>query len=445
MASNVGNTPLSNEQQNSLQLFQEISQITDINLCIDILNRNRWNVDLAIESFIHNRGSTSSYNDSSQSTHSIPQALPQQEIQRRDSQSGNVFIDTLLNPLKWLFQTHPISLNPDLDSRNFKSDFESKYGSNHPTFYEKSYNSAVTTAFRGPKFLLVYLHSPLHDDTNRFCRQVLNSQNLSRVITDNMVFWGGRVWDPEAYGLGIQLGVSSFPFLALLVCQSERSVQVVDKIQGMIEERLLIERLQNTITAFGSEINRMRQEVSMREQSTQLREEQDREYREAMEADRKARERKQQEIDLQTQREEEERQREELENALRLSQQLARETVVTRARAALTEEPAANDALAAMIRFQLPQGTKIARRFRNAETIQMVYDYLTVYFDDNKMEIKNFVVSTNYPKRQMDDMSMNMELAGLYPRGMLFVQDLDAVELNEMEEGTLYQLVNRAS
>lgn len=51
---------LSPEQQNSLQLFQEISQIPDIDLCQDILRENHWDVESAVESFVSGRRPASS-------------------------------------------------------------------------------------------------------------------------------------------------------------------------------------------------------------------------------------------------------------------------------------------------------------------------------------------------------------------------------------------------
>ena len=48
-----------------------------------------------------------------------------------------------------------------------------------------------------------------------------------------MICWAGKIWDPEAYGLGIQLRNSTFPFLAVLLCQTDRTVQLADKIEGL--------------------------------------------------------------------------------------------------------------------------------------------------------------------------------------------------------------------
>ena len=172
-------THLTSSQRNSLEVFQEVTQMEDIGVCLDIMNQNGWDVDHAIESFIQNRGTGSSNNpnrnDNLYSNDNARRSQQQTPISpnvdaNNNPNNNHSIMDYVMNPIKWLFQTHPVSLNPERDARNFISDFESKFGSNHPAFIESSYNTAVSQAFRGPKFLLIYLHSPLHDDTNRFCR-----------------------------------------------------------------------------------------------------------------------------------------------------------------------------------------------------------------------------------------------------------------------------------
>lgn len=418
----MSNRDLTNAQIDSLQIFQEISQIHDSDTCIDILTQNRWDVDLAVESFISGRRTASvpartGHTDMTQTSRSQPGA-------NSGNQRNNI-LDVVLNPLRWLFQTHPVSLNPDQDTRNFISDFESKFGSGHPNFFDRSQLAAVNEASQGLKYLLVYIHSPLHENSDRFCRQVLCSQSLSRFINQNMVFWAGSVWDAEGYGLSTQLKASTYPFLSLLLCRSNREVQVADRIQGHIEERELIDRLQNVMGTLNPEVARLQQELNMREQATRLRTEQDREYQETMEADRKAREKKQQEAEQREREEEEARQKAELEDAIQMSEQLAKISAITRIRATLPPEPPA-DASAAVVRFQLPLGAKVGRRFKKDETVQTVLDFLTLHFEDTGANISRFAVSTNYPKRQLDDSAMTIEEAGLYPRGVLFVNDLNA-------------------
>ena len=47
-----------------------------------------------------------------------------------------------------------------------------------------------------------------------------------------MTFWAGQIWDSEAYGVGLQLKATTYPFLALLICHSNKTVQIADKLQG---------------------------------------------------------------------------------------------------------------------------------------------------------------------------------------------------------------------
>ena len=79
-------------------------------------------------------------------------------------------LDFAFAPVKWLFQNHPESLNPEQDTNNFILNISESFGANGPNFLNTSYTQAVSQAFRESKILVVYLHSMMHDDTNRFCR-----------------------------------------------------------------------------------------------------------------------------------------------------------------------------------------------------------------------------------------------------------------------------------
>ena len=99
------------------------------------------------------------------------------------------------------------------------------------------YLQAVSQAFQASKFLLVYLHSPLHEDSNRFCAGVMCSQNFKNFADENVLVWSGQVWDPEAYWLSMQLRSTTFPFMALLLCETESYFQIADKVQGYVDDR----------------------------------------------------------------------------------------------------------------------------------------------------------------------------------------------------------------
>lgn len=63
-------------------------------------------------------------------------------------------------------------------------------------------------------------------------RRTICSPTLRQLTDQRLVLWGGSTDHAEAYNLSQVLRSNRFPFLALLVCQSERSVQLIDRIQG---------------------------------------------------------------------------------------------------------------------------------------------------------------------------------------------------------------------
>eukprot|EP01038_Epipyxis_sp_PR26KG_P014982 gene14982-20155_t len=431
---------LSNDQQSTLRTFQEISNIEDESLCIQILQSNNWNLESALNQFVGNAANTNN-NSSTGSTGAIQRSrannasnntnrsITNNRTANQNNNNNGNSLDSLLTPLRWLFQSRPQSMQPEQDTLKFIDDYHMKYSENHPLFHPNSYLSAVSQAFQQSKFLLVYLHSPIHEDTNRFCRQVLSSNSLINLTNQHAVVWAGSVWYPEAYGLCTQLKASAFPFLALLLCQSNRVVQRVDLIQGYMEERELVDRLQTSINRHNGEINRQRLETMRRDEAAHLREQQDREYRESMEADsREERRRLQQEREAELL-ENERKAREELEQAVELSKKLTQEDKMRKLNEYFISHPEPAQGSSkdiSEIRFQLPNGMKLTRRFLKFDQVQVIFDFLTLHFGQSNSPIVNFSVSKNYPKVELNDPVMTLESLDLHPRGMLYVQDLDA-------------------
>jgi hypothetical protein len=111
-----------------------------------------------------------------------------------------------------------------------------------------------------------------------------------------------------------------------------------------------------------------------REESVRLRETQDREYRESQEADRLEQLRRAEEVRLREEELEEQRLAAEEREAIELSQRLSRDDKTRKLRAYFEQhpEPEASIAEVATIRFQLPQGTKLSRRFLKTDTSQVI-------------------------------------------------------------------------
>lgn len=235
---------LTNEQAAALQSLQEIAQVADDQLCLQVLQQNGWNVEQAVNTLVgqqvdHGRDDYGQAVQPGQAgrgglganSNLVP--VNATNVAEANTSSGFGLFDFLFVPLRWLFQSQPLSLNADADSERFVDDLTRRHPG-HVDMVTTSYQTTVQNAFNQSKFILVYLHSPLHEDSEAFCSAVLCSPALAALCgaQGQAVLWGGRVWDPEAYALTIQLRVSAFPCLVLLVAQSSGVVRVVDKLQG---------------------------------------------------------------------------------------------------------------------------------------------------------------------------------------------------------------------
>ena len=77
---------LSADQQNTLQVFKEVTQIGDDYLCIEILQRSNWNLDLSLSQYINE---TNSNNNSIQQSESTQQS----SLTSRSRSSQNIISD----------------------------------------------------------------------------------------------------------------------------------------------------------------------------------------------------------------------------------------------------------------------------------------------------------------------------------------------------------------
>lgn len=99
----------------------------------------------------------------------------------------------------------------------------------------------------------------------------------------------------------------------------------------------------------------------------------------------------------------------ELQEALEMSTRLTHEATIKTKRASLAPEPSSTSADVATIKCQLPLGSKVTRRFSRTDTVQTLYDYLSVQFDDMGSSVKNFAVSTHFPKKDLHDMAQTID------------------------------------
>merc|ERR1719242_778431 len=173
----------------------------------------------------------------------------------------------------------------------FCREFDETYGATHPPFTRLGYYQALEEAKRDLRFLLVYLHCEDHQDTDRFCREVLSSQTVIQQIQDlNILFWSCSVRRAEGYKVSQALRENSYPFLALIVLRQHRMV-VVARQEGLVQPEQLTNWLRNTVTEYEAFIVAARADRAERNMDREIRNQQEAEYEETLRRDQEREER----------------------------------------------------------------------------------------------------------------------------------------------------------
>ncbi|KAL5493768.1 hypothetical protein EMCRGX_G014992 [Ephydatia muelleri] len=395
--------------------FQEITGIEDQNRSLTILEEHSWNLEARTE-YVHACAAVQdtlnekdgirtvfqeprphpSYLQSPSPSPSPPPSLVQQPPPSSLRQSpavranqGMVVIRTwewLLNlaflPVRFLVTTAADVLqfvfhlvfgyqptparNPVGDVQQFVTGFEAEFGRIHPHFLTCSYSQALEQARQELRFLLVYLHSPGHQDTAEFCTTILANKEFIDFVSANCVLW--------AVGVNTEEG--------------SRMV-VVERVEGLLPLRELVARLAVAVRMNEAELVVERNERTRRSIDQSIREEQDRAYQESLIADREKEKKKQEE-----QRREEERRGEEEEKKRK-----EEETASIRSHRAslIPQEPLPSDPDVIHVVIRMPSGERLERRFRGSDKLEGVYN-----FAHSCPEVSHdFTLMSNFPRKEL--------------------------------------------
>mmetsp|Transcript_16548 Transcript_16548/g.20599 ORF Transcript_16548/g.20599 Transcript_16548/m.20599 type:complete len:383 (-) Transcript_16548:115-1263(-) len=308
---------------------------------------------------------------------------------------------------------------------HFSSNGSSGDGEDSSPFTGTGYQTTLLDAQRQSKICLVYLHSPLHRDADQFLT-LLKSPTVSRYLatTPRLTCYANSIHTADGANAAQSLAVNSYPFVAVLGMiesttggqqqQQQGRAEIIlrmEGIGGMSSEEFLT-RVRVGVESQEEVLREVERRRRIREEEIMLRQEQDREFQQTLLAD---------------QRREAERRRQE-EEAQAAEQNLInqKQSRLQRAGELLQPEPAPGVGPVAKLRITLPSGKKVDRRFLASERLESVEAFLILYFEENDVAIENFSMSSTYPKRVYDDMSLSVEEAGLCPMAVIMVQDLDA-------------------
>jgi len=330
------------------------------------------------------------------------------------------------------FTGHGEDIDPAQQAQRFIQSYKAAYGDRHPRFIEASIRQATTQAKSEYKFLMVYLHSPEHQDTDKFCSDVLGSPELVTYANQHFVSWGGDVRYTDAYQLSGRLGVTAYPYVALLNTALDNRVQLIAAVQGLLPAEQLLAVMVRSVEEQGALLVAQRAELMERENDRLLREQQNAEYEQSLAADREREARREEE---RRKAEAEQRAREEEEARQQAAQQAEEKrkadkvnTIQRRReekRASLPPEATPGQGVAtALVRVRLPDGANTQRCFQADHLVQHVFDLVDSL---DSTTFLSYNLSSNYPRKVFTqaDGHVTLEAAGLTPNATLFVQPQD--------------------
>eukprot|EP01118_Nematostelium_gracile_P001132 TRINITY_DN11162_c0_g1_i1.p1 TRINITY_DN11162_c0_g1~~TRINITY_DN11162_c0_g1_i1.p1 ORF type:complete len:436 (-),score=95.99 TRINITY_DN11162_c0_g1_i1:42-1214(-) len=383
-------TVLDEEKNGILARFQEVTQEPDISRSIQVLESHQWDLSNAIQEYsggnVNNNGwGTSIYNLGA----SILGMFMPSGLSNSDS-----------------------TTDARVACRRFIDRFEVEHGTVHPNFVIGSYNEALAKAKAEFKFLLVYLHSNMHESTPSFCQETLCSDIFTDFVNEEMVSWAGSIQMSEAYRVSLMLNASSFPFIAVICNNLAGGVTLLDRIEGEQNTQLsrLLPRLRQLLEANSAVLVAARAEENERNADRLIREEQDQAYLESLAKD--------QERDriAQQQRLEQEAIQRESQRQTELKQKRIRE---------MAERIPIEPKEGPRIQIRMSDGSRLQRMFAPSDPLRALFDYVGVKRAELGESEQDFDLVSNFPRQifSSDRYHLTLEQAGLCPQASLFVQE----------------------
>ncbi|XP_078352953.1 FAS-associated factor 1-like [Oculina patagonica] len=316
----------------------------------------------------------------------------------------------------------------------FTTQFEERYGEIHPHFYMGPLTEAIKEAggasAKERRPLLVYLHHDGSILTNVFCSQLICSETIVNYISGNFVVWAWdmthdtnrtRFLDMVTQHFGSVaastvrgFGAEQYPLL-LVGLKNRSAMEICSVLQGSVTLDELMTGLMSAHETFQQAMDFEIREEEEREARELVKREQDEAYQASLLQDRaKAEEKRRQE--------EEEILSKKLHEEQALHEAQLKEAQRLSLMDHLPAEPGSEcTAPVSNLRFRLPNGDTVARRFLASNPLQVVLTFVQTrgYLESE------YKVVTNFPRRDLSalDTSESLQSVGLYPQETIFVEE----------------------
>lgn len=346
---------------------------------------------------------------------------------------------TAIRYIRWFEETYHVTLTPPESESSSSSSEKSKKSI---PFFEGGYSEALDRAKKDLKYLIVYLQSDEHENTDKFNRDVLLNPMISNLLNrDDVIFWAGSVKESEAYLVSSGLEVTKFPFVGV-IAPSPRTpssntviMTVILKIQGCgsLSAEQFLSIVEEKLEAHAPKIMALVFDKQERESSRQILQEQNSAYERSLAQDRE-RERQKRELASRKAREEEElKAKEEL-----ISQWKRWKAATVKAKLEKAEKTTERTA---RISIRLLNSERVIKKFNADDTIEDIYAYVECHdlieggtdLSDAIVEqpayvhkYDKFQLVSPMPRKVMTDLAeVIKDEPCLWPNGNLLVQEWD--------------------
>ena len=316
----------------------------------------------------------------------------------------------------------------------FSEEFSLRYGALTPLFFigslEEAIQEALLCSAKERKLLGIYLHSDKTIFHNIFCSKALCDENVVNFLCANFVVWP---WDLtgkkfEDYfnekcskNLGSVFTSSLRAFkeqlpVFLVVTRVRGSNEVAAIIQGDSTVDQMMNRLMQAYEMFEMQRISDERDEQSRDEREKIKREQDVAYQESLEADKAKRQR---------QLEEEEKLKREAQVEAE-KERLKQEEKLNRKKNALEKLPQEPDdtvptSQVTRIRFRLPDGEFVQRKFFLNNKLQSIIDFMT----GQGFFIEQYKLLSTWPRKDLavEDYTKSIQELKLYPQETLTLEE----------------------
>ncbi|KAK2724852.1 FAS-associated factor 1-like [Artemia franciscana] len=321
----------------------------------------------------------------------------------------------------------------------FSENFSARYGESHPMFYQGSLEEALKESLlvsaKNRKPLIVYVHSDKSILANVFCSQVLCSEAVVSYISSNFNIWGWDITHESNRQRLIDMIAEYFDSStahAIKLVDVERLplLLVANKIRStfdnisMIQGSVTLEEMMTTLMHVHEQFNWQQaadiEEERAREEREIIKREQEEAYNASLLADRAKEEAKKQELEEKLKVEKEEKRKVEMEARQRQQSEQDKQRRQEEVSATLPSEPPPGADVTA-IRFRLPDGKQVTRRFSSIGPLKTMFDFLFV----QGFSTSEYKVLQTFPRRDLSglDPTQSLKELGLSAQETLIIEE----------------------